>query len=175
MGGVGQSAAINALIACHVSPWTPGMPPPTSAASVQALVRGADLRSLDALRASARSTDPAVRAAALLGMAQLGDGRAVDLAQGAIGERDARVRAAAAEVFVLLDATTAGHGDVRYRAVQALVEDEVTAPAGVRLAERAQDGGVAPARRPIGLCVARSCTRSAAARCPSRSPRCSRS
>jgi HEAT repeat protein len=69
-------------------------------------------------------------------MGQLGDGRAIELARAAIGEKDARLRAAAAEVFVLLDA-----GE-RNRAVEALIKDEVTAPAGVRLAERAQDEGV---------------------------------
>jgi hypothetical protein len=104
--------------------------------AVNAIVQTGDLRALDLLRVSAKSSEPTTRASALLAMAQLGDGRAVELARAAIGEKDARIRAAAAEVFVLLDA-----GE-RFRAVEALVADEVTAPSGVRLAQRVQDAGV---------------------------------
>lgn len=135
-GGVGQVSVVPALAAYGLSPWSPQQGAPTSPVAVNAILQSGDLRALDPLRVSAKSSEPTTRSAALLAMAQLGDGRAVELARAAIGEKDARVRQAAAEAFVLLDA-----GE-RFRAVEALIADEVTAPAGVRLAQRVQDAGV---------------------------------
>jgi len=141
--GLGQTAALRALAsdpsqildaqtAAH-------MPAPTSAAAAHALAQTGDLRVLGALRARVASGEPGARAAAIVALGQLGDGGALSSIVSAFGDGDARVRAASGEALVLLDAPQ------RWRAVEALVTDDNTADAGIRLAERAQDAGVVKA------------------------------
>lgn len=131
-GGSGQSAAMLALML--QPPRDPGffgtagttMP----AGVVRMLGQLGDLRALEILHAATRTSDVAVRGAALVALAELGDERTIGLARAAIAEADARLRAAAGEAFVLLSAPE------RYRAVAALVSDEATTAIGIRLAER---------------------------------------
>ncbi|MDB4946797.1 MAG: repeat protein, partial [Labilithrix sp.] len=89
-----------------------------------------DLRALDVLHAAARASDVPSRAAALVSLAELGDVRVLPLARAAVAESDARVRAAGGEALVLVSAPE------RFKVVAALVADESTAAAGIRLAER---------------------------------------
>jgi HEAT repeat protein len=97
---------------------------------IHLLAATGDLRTLDAIRASVKSPDASSRAAALVALGELGDARAIELAKNAMGERDARVRAAAGEALVLLDAPEKG------KAVEALLGDDATFQAGLKLAER---------------------------------------
>lgn len=131
-GGSGQSAAMLALM---VQPprdpgffGTAGTTMPASV--VRLLGQLGDLRALEILHAATRTSDVAVRGAALVSLAELGDERTIGLARAAIAEADARLRAAAGEAFVLLSAPE------RYKAVSALVADEATTAIGIRLAER---------------------------------------
>lgn len=137
--GIGQLAAVDALAATGQAVWSPSSPPPSSPLVVRAMVESGDLRALDALRACARAGEPGLRAACMVALGELGDGRVAELAMAGLGERDARLRTAAAEALVLVDASP------RFRAVEALVSDDVTAAAGIRLAHRAQDAGVVKA------------------------------
>lgn len=131
-GGSGQAAA---MLALALSPprdpgfyGTAGTTMPT--AVLRMLGQLGDLRALEILHAATRTSDVAVRGAALVSLAELGDERAIALARAAIAESDARLRAAAGEAFVLLSAPE------RFKAVAALVSDEATAAIGIRLAER---------------------------------------
>jgi len=98
-----------------------------------------DLRALPGLRQAGRASDAPTRAAALVALGEMGDGRAVELARLALAEREPRLRAAGAEALVLLDAPE------RLAAVEALIGDDATADAGVRLARRADGPGIARA------------------------------
>ena len=131
-GGAGQNAAVLAL-----TYWPPRdaslfgtsattMPVPV----IRLLGRLGDLRVLELLQSAGKSTDPNVRAAALLSLGELGDARGATLAKTAIAEADARLRGAAAECLVLLGAPE------RFKAVAALIGDDATAATGIRLSER---------------------------------------
>jgi hypothetical protein len=131
-GGSGQAAAMLALEL--FPPREPdlfgagGSTMPVSV--VRMLGQLGDLRALEVLHAASRTTDVALRSAAIVSLSELGDERAIPLARAAIAEPDTRLRAAAGEAFVLLSAPE------RYRAVTALLTDEATSAVGVRLAER---------------------------------------
>ncbi len=131
-GGSGQSAAMLALtVQPPRDPGFFGTAGTTMPASVVRLLgQLGDLRALEILHAATRTSDVAVRGAALVSLAELGDERTIGLARAAIAEADARLRAAAGEAFVLLSAPE------RYKAVSALVSDEATTAIGIRLAER---------------------------------------
>jgi len=137
-GGSGQGAAMLALVL--QPPRDPGffgtagttMP----ASVVRMLGQLGDLRALEILHAATRTSDVAVRGAALVALAELGDERTIALARAAIAESDARLRAAAGEAFVLLSAPE------RFKAVAALVTDEATAAIGIRLAERVHNAEI---------------------------------
>ena len=154
-GGPGQNAATLALSA--FPPQTPGAI--AGAATPQALRLAAllgDLRSVDVVRSAIKSSDPLVRAAALVSSGELGDMRTIELARAALGERDPRVRTAAAEALVLLDAPE------KRKAVEALLAEDVTALLGARLAERAQDAAVSKALAARVVATRSDITRSAA-------------
>jgi hypothetical protein len=136
--GPGHDAATAALAAFPPRAAALGLANPTPAGLRLAALLG-DLRSVDAVRAALKASEPAVRAAALVATGELGDLRSLDLVRAALGEHDARIRAAAAEALVLLGAADAP------RAVEGLLADDATALAGVRLAERAQDSQVSKA------------------------------
>ena len=139
-GGPGQGAASLALAA--FPPIQPGTLASTSIAqpaTLRLLAALGDLRTIDAIRASARANEPATRAAALLALGELGDARGADLARAAMGERDPRVRAAGAEALILLETPE------KFKAVEALLGDDTTALAGARLAERAQSPSIVKA------------------------------
>jgi cellulose synthase operon protein C len=137
-GGSGQTAAMVALLI--QPPRDPGFygtaGTTMSANVVRMLGQLGDLRALEILHAATRTSDVAVRGAALVSLAELGDERAIALARTAIAESDARLRAAAGEAFVLLAAPE------RFKAVAALITDEATAAIGVRLAERVHNAEI---------------------------------
>jgi hypothetical protein len=131
-GGSGQGAAMLALMLQPPrDPGFYGTAGTTMPASVIRLLgQLGDLRALEILHAATRTSDVAVRGAALVSLAELGDERTIGLARTAIAESDARLRSAAGEAFVLLSAPE------RFKAVAALVSDEATSAIGIRLAER---------------------------------------
>ena len=131
-GGSGQGAAMLALMLQPPrDPGFYGTAGTTMPASVVRLLgQLGDLRALEILHAATRTSDVAVRGAALVSLAELGDERTIGLARTAIAESDARLRAAAGEALVLLSAPE------RFKAVAALVADEATSAIGIRLAER---------------------------------------
>jgi HEAT repeat protein len=137
-GGSGQSAALVAL-GVH-PPREPGffgssgtiMP----ASVVRMLGRLGDLRALDVLLGAAKSSDVAVRCAAIVALAELGDGRAGPLARAAVVEGDPRLREAAGEAFILLSAPE------RFKVTTALLGDEATVAIGLHMAERVFDAEI---------------------------------
>lgn len=137
-GGSGQLAAIHALtLSPPRDPGFYGTAGTTMPANVvRMLGQLGDLRALEILHAATRTTDVAVRSAALLSLGELGDERAIALARAAIAESDARLRAAAGEAFVLLSAPE------RFKAVAALVADDATTAIGIRLAERVHNAEI---------------------------------
>ena len=130
--GVGQGAAVLAIRL--EPPREPGFFGTTAAGmsvpAIRMLGQLGDLRALEVLHASTRSTDVNVRAAAILSIAELGDLRVVGIARAAITEADARLRAAAGNAFVLVNAPE------RFKATSALIEDDATTALGIALAER---------------------------------------
>lgn len=138
-GPPAQDAALQALEAHPPSSAVLGGVALTTAPMVQMAARVGDLRSLDAVRASARASDAGLRAAAIEALGESGDGRGVEIARGALHDADARVRVAAATALLRLGAPDAGG------AVEALVADDATALAGLRIARDAQGEGVAKA------------------------------
>lgn len=95
-----------------------------------------DLRTLDAILGAVKSSDPAVRAAAIAALGSVADARVVEIARASVGDRDARVRVAAGAALARLGAPDAP------RAVEALIADDATAIEGLRLAEDVADDGV---------------------------------
>ena len=156
--GVAHGAAAAALVA--YPPSAAGVFTNANVASVNVVrlvSQLGDLRALDAVRASARSTDPLLRAASILALGEMGDMRALDLARPALKERDARVRAAATETLVLLGVPDA------LKAVELLIGDDATALAGMRLAERVSSDGIVNALAARGAVSADIVIRSEAA------------
>lgn len=137
-GGSGQPAAMLALtLQPPRDPGFYGTAGTTMPASVvRMLGQLGDLRALEILHAATRASDVGVRGAAIVSLAELGDERAIGLARAAIAEPDARLRAVAGEAFVLLAAPE------RFKAVSALVTDEVTSAIGIRLAERVHNAEI---------------------------------
>jgi HEAT repeat protein len=137
-GGSGQTAAMLALtLQPPRDPGFYGTAGTTMPASVvRMLGQLGDLRALEILHAATRTSDVAVRGAAIVSLAELGDERAIALARAAIAESDARLRAAAGDAFVLLSAPE------RFKAVSALIADEATSAIGIHLAERVHNAQI---------------------------------
>jgi HEAT repeat protein len=139
-GGVGSPAAAAALRAYPpVAPgaWTvAGL---ASASATKLVADLGDLRALEPLRTIAKSTDVALKSAALLALCEMGDMRALDLAGVAAKDRDPRVRVAGVEALVLLGVPDGTRG------TEALVANDATAFAGMRLAERVSSDGIVKA------------------------------
>jgi len=95
-----------------------------------------DLRALDSIVAAVRSSDPALRAAALTALGVAGDTRVLEAARAAISDSDAHVRIGAAGALVRLSAAEAAV------AVEALIADDATALDGLRLAESLSGEGI---------------------------------
>src|SRR5262249_54797927 len=131
-GGAGQAAAANALLAFPPATLPLGSAPMTPPL-LRLLADLGDLRALDAVRAATQATDPPTGAAAIVAMGQLGDARGAEIARAALADGDPRMRAAAAEALVALGAPE------RPIAVEALLGDDATAAAGIRLAEHASN------------------------------------
>jgi HEAT repeat protein len=138
-GGPGQSAATLALT-LH--------PPESGALSAVTLTtpnmmrlaaKVGDLRTIEHIRGLARSSDTALRAAALEALGEMGDMRAIEIATAAATEHEPHVRIAAVTALVMLDAPN------RAKAVEALIVDDTTAMGGIRLAERTYSDGIAKA------------------------------
>jgi HEAT repeat protein len=91
------------------------------------------------VRGLTRVGDPLVRAAAILALADMGDMRAIEIATAAAADHDLRVRVAGVEALVLLA------GADRAKQVEALIGDDPTAAAGIRLAERIFSPGIVKA------------------------------
>jgi HEAT repeat protein len=99
----------------------------------------ADLRTIDAIAGMVRSSDPAVRAAAITALAVAGDARDVEAARDAATDHEPSVRVAAAEALVRLGAPDAE------KVVAALVTDDATALDGLRLIQDVQGEDVTKA------------------------------
>lgn len=165
-GGNGQAAALLALRA-H-PPREPGFfgtaNAPVPASVIRLIADLGDLRALDVLHVTARSTDAQVKAAALLALAELGDHRAAALARAALHAPDVRLRAAGAEALVVLGAPDRGE------AVAALLSDDATAAVGLALAERAPSPALTAPVAARALQRGRAEERAAAIRALGRSP-----
>ena len=158
-GGPGQQAAIDALaIRPPSGPAALGGVVLTTPAMVALAADIGDLRTLDAIVAALRSSDPGLRAAALTALGASGDMRVLDAARAAVTDADAHVRVAAADALVRLNAPEAP------AAVEALVADDATALDGLRLAEGAPGEGVTRAAAARAMANADSTLRVAALR-----------
>ncbi len=135
--GPGQAAALAALTAYPPeSPAVLGGVALTARAMVGLAGAIGDLRALDGILGLVRTSDPALRSAALLALGKAGDARGVDAAREAAHDPVASVRVAAAEALAHLGVAGAD------AAVEALVSDETTALEGLRLATLVEGEGV---------------------------------
>ncbi len=132
-GSPGQPAARRALLA---RPPVAQVSHGTSSAFLASYPELGDLRTLEPLRAAARSSDAAVRSLALVALARMGDSRAVEAAKAALSEADARVKIAGAEALAILDS-----GDAA-KAVLDLFEDEATSASAIRLSARVSNEAI---------------------------------
>jgi HEAT repeat protein len=98
-----------------------------------------DARATAALRISAHSTESAVRAAAVEALAELMDDSSIAIARDALADKSPRVRVAGAHALAIYGAPE------RFKAVQALIDDDVTVEAGITLAEETQNAEVTKA------------------------------
>ncbi|MDP9035654.1 MAG: HEAT repeat domain-containing protein, partial [Myxococcota bacterium] len=155
-GGPGQAAALGALtLYPPEAPVLGGVTLTTPAMAVLAASVG-DLRSFDALEGATRTSDPALRASALVALGQGGDARAARTARDAANDPDARVRLAAGEALVLLGAPDAAE------IVSRLIADDTTALGGLRLAQRTQGESVIKAAAAVAVASANPERRAAA-------------
>ena len=138
-GGPGQTAAALALLAHPPASLASLASGTMSPAALRLLAELGDLRTLDAVRTAASAIDVPTRAAALVALGALGDLRGLDLAHAAVTEGDVRLRVAAADALVALEAPD------RFAVVEAMVGEDATAMAGIRLAERVHAEGIARA------------------------------
>jgi HEAT repeat protein len=158
-GGPGQSAALDALALKPPSnPVALGGVVLTTPAMITLASEIGDLRTLDGILSAVRSSDPALRAAAILGLGASGDARAIDAARAGAADPDPRVRVAAASALVRLGAAGAG------ATIEGLVADDTTAIDGLRLAESLQDEGVTRALAARAAATADPALRAAAIR-----------
>jgi hypothetical protein len=135
--GPGQAAALAALMAYPPeSPTVLGGVALTARAMVGLAGAIGDLRALDGVLGLVRTSDPALRSAALLALGDAGDARGVDAAREAVHDPAAIVRVAAAEALARLGVAGAD------AAVEGLIADDTTALEGLRLARRVQGEGV---------------------------------
>jgi len=155
--GAGQAAAMHALAMSPpqhagalgaVTLTTPGM--------VRLAAQIGDLRAIEHVRGLTKSGDPLLRAAAFVALGEMGDMRAVEAATAAATDRDLRVRAAAVEALVMLG------GAERAKHVEALIGEDATAAAGIRLAERTFSPGIVKALAARAIATADPILRSAA-------------
>jgi hypothetical protein len=139
-GGAGQEAALLALaVAPPADPLTLGGVALTTAPLIALAARIHDLRALDSILGAVQASDPALRAAALRALSGAGDTRSIEVAQAALHDEDPRVRVASTEALARLGAPGAAG------AVEALIMDEATAAAGLRVADDVQGEGVVKA------------------------------
>jgi hypothetical protein len=140
--GVGQSAAIEAIRRRSVRATPFGCPTDRPPLNVIAMMGDlGDRRASDTLFSLAAHGDAARRAAALISLAKLSDVRAIELARASRNALDAGLRKASALAFVELNAPE------RFGAVATLVEDDATAIAGCKLAERVHSTSIIEALR----------------------------
>jgi HEAT repeat protein len=134
--GPGGSAALDAL--ALFPPITPvlGGVALTTPGTIKLAVDVGDLRSLDSIDGAARTSDPALRAAAISALGIMGDGRAIGLARAAAHDPDPGVRVAAAAALVHLGMADAA------AAVEALIGDVATSREGLKLAAETQGEGI---------------------------------
>jgi len=127
-GGPGQAAALRALAAFPpIALASPAIVTPEGIALSVALD---DLRAEDGVLEASRSTDRATRLAGIHGLGALGDRRGLQVLVAAADDVDPLVREAAARSLVDLGAKDAAH------AVRKLIEDDLTAAAGIALSSR---------------------------------------
>ena len=138
-GGPGQSAATLALTIHPPESGALSAVTLTSPNMMRLAAKLGDLRTIEHIRGLARSSDVALRIAALDALAAMGDMRAIELATAAATEHEPQVRIAAGSALVMLAAPD------RAKAVEALIGDDATAMGGIRLAERAYSDGIAKA------------------------------
>jgi HEAT repeat protein len=133
-GAAAVEAARNALVSV---PLPPSFALPNAAFSrVSAIdLVGAlgDARAAAALRISSHSPESAVRAAAIEALGELMDDASLPIARDALADKSPRVRVAGAHALAMFGAPE------RFKAVQALIDDDVTLDAGVELAEETQN------------------------------------
>jgi hypothetical protein len=138
--GPGQGPALDAIAAVPPSgPIRLGTVAQETHAVIALAGNLADLRTIDAIVGMVRSSDPAVRAAAITALAVAGDARDVEAARDAATDHDPSVRVAAAAALVRLSAADAE------KVVAALVTDDATALDGLRLIEEVQGEDVTKA------------------------------
>jgi HEAT repeat protein len=163
-GGPGQTAAALALLAHPPASLASLASGTMSPAALRLLAELGDLRTLDAVRTAASALDVPTRAAALVALGALGDLRALDLARAAVTDGDVRLRVAAAAALVALDAPD------RFAIVEAMVGEDATAMAGIRLAERVHAEGIARALAARAVAAADPAVRGAAIAALGRAP-----
>ena len=137
--GPGQAPALDALAAHPPATALLGGVALTTPATIALAVDVGDLRSLGAILGAVHASDPALRAAAIAALGRTGDARAIAAAREAGKDKDAHVRVAGADALALLGAPDAP------QAVEALIGDDATARAGLRIAQGVQGEGVTKA------------------------------
>lgn len=136
-GGAAAEAARDALVSV---PLPPSFALPNAAFSrvsaIELMGALSDTRAAAALRISSHSPESAVRAAAIEALAQLTDDASLPIARDALADKSPRVRVAGAHALAIFGAPE------RFKAVRALIDDDVTLDAGVELAEETQNADI---------------------------------
>ncbi len=136
-GGPEQEAALIALTLHPPSqPVVLGGVALTTPATIAMAASIGDLRALDAILGVMRTSDPALRAAALEALGAAGDTRVAEVARSALHDEDARVRVASAEALARIATPDAA------QAVEALIAEDATALEGLRIALNVQGEGI---------------------------------
>jgi HEAT repeat protein len=136
-GAAAVEAARNALSSV---PLPPSFALPNAAFSrvsaIELMGEIGDTRAEAALRISAQSKETAVRAAAIEALAQLTDDSSLSIARDALADKSPRVRVAGAHALAVLGSPE------RFKAVKALIDDDVTVDSGIELAEETQNADI---------------------------------